>query len=135
MTCLKRNLLIVAGSVCVALGLIGVVVPVLPTTPLLLLAAVCYSRSSQCFYNWLMTNRLFGQYLRNYREGRGIPLIHKICTIALLWLTIGLSAWRFMSQWWLRLILLGVAVGVTWHLLSIKTYRPEVEKADLSVEC
>ncbi len=69
-----RTLLIVCGTLCVGLAVVGIFVPILPTTPFLLLAAVCYARSSQRFLAWLLTNRWFGSYIKNYREGRGIPV-------------------------------------------------------------
>jgi len=122
-----RALLIILGTLCVALGVLGMFLPVLPTTPFLLLAAACYARSSERFYHWLMTNRWFGEYIRNYREGRGIPLKQKIATILVLWLTIGSTAWLAISQWWVRLILLGTAAGVTIHLVKIKTYKPKAK--------
>ncbi len=103
-------------------------VPLLPTTPLLLLAAICYARSSPRFYNWLMTNRWCGEYIRNYRAGRGIPRKQKVLTILLLWLTIGYAVWFVVSLWWVRLILGGIAVGVTLHLIMIKTLKPEDRK-------
>lgn len=121
---LIRALLIVLGTLCVVLGVLGIFLPVLPTTPFLLLAAICYARSSERFYHWLMTNRWCGEYIRNYREGRGVPLKQKMLTIFLLWLTIGSTAWLAISQWWVRWILLGIAVGVTIHLVKIKTYKP-----------
>ncbi len=121
---LTRALLVTAGTLCVALAVFGLFVPLLPTTPLLLLAAVCYARSSERFYHWLMTNRWFGAYIRNYREGRGIPLWHKAAAISLLWLTIGYAAWVVAPQWWVKGILLGIAVAVTVHLLKTKTARP-----------
>lgn len=124
---LKRNLLIAAGTLCVALGVLGIFLPVLPTTPFLLLAAICYARSSERFYHWLLTNRWFGEYIRNYREGRGIPLRQKVLTILLLWLTIGYAAWFVVPLWWVKLILLGIAAGVTIHLLKIKTFQPEAQ--------
>ncbi len=127
---LRRSLLIVSGTLFVALGVIGILMPVLPTTPFLLLAAVCYARSSQRFYDWLMTNRVFGSYIRNYREGRGIPLAHKIVSISLLWLTIGYAAGFAVSQWWLKLILLAIAAGVTLHLVRVKNYRPKEPSPD-----
>ncbi len=99
--------------------------PVLPTTPFLLLAAICYARSSERFYHWLVTNRWCGAYIRNYREGRGIRLKQKVATILLLWLTIGSTAWLATPQWWLRWILLGIAVGVTIHLVKMKTYKSQ----------
>ncbi len=131
---LIRILLIASGTFFVALGVLGLFLPVLPTTPFLLLAAVCYARSSERFYHWLLTNRWFGEYIRNYREGRGIPLKQKVLTISLLWLTIGYAAWFVVSPWWVKLILLGIAVGVTTHLIRMKTFKPEVQNPGLPRE-
>jgi len=124
---LKKHVLVVCGTLSVGLGLIGIFVPVLPTTPFLLLAAYCYGRSSSRFYDWLMSNPWFGEYIRNYHEGRGIPLKQKFFSITMLWLTIGYAAWFVIPLWWARLILLGVATGVTIHLVRVKTFRPEAE--------
>ena len=120
---LTRLLLIASGTLFVGLGVLGIFLPVLPTTPFLLLAAVCYARSSERFYHWLITNRWSGEYIRNYREGRGITLRHKVLTLLLLWLTIIYSAWFVVSLWWVKLILLGIAVGVTLHLIKMKTCK------------
>jgi hypothetical protein len=120
-----RILLIVLGTFFVVLGLIGIVLPVLPTTPFLLLAAACYARGSQKFYDWLLNNRWFGTYIRNYREGRGATLRHKISALTLLWGTIGYSAIFAVSLWWVRVILFTVATAVTIHLAKMPTYRPE----------
>jgi len=125
MSRLTRPLLIVAGIVCVGLGIVGLFLPILPTTPFLLLAAVCFARSSQRCYRWLTTNRWFGAYIRNYRDGLGVSLRHKVITLVLLWGTIGYAVGFVLSSWWLRGLLLAIAGGVTWHLLAIKTYRPE----------
>ena len=125
-------LLAAAGSLCVLLGVLGIFLPLLPTTPFLLLAAICYARSSERFYQWLMTNRYCGAYLRNYREGRGILLKHKIMALLLLWLMIGSSAGLVVSQQWARWILLGIALGVTIHLLKIKTYKPKAQGKDFT---
>ena len=122
-----RTLLLIAGTLCVLLGLVGMILPVLPTTPFLLLAVVCYAHSSERFHHWLLHNRYFGEYIRNYREGKGIPLKQKLFTILLLWLSIGYTAGFVVSVWWLRLLLLGIAVGVTTHLVRAKTYRPEAQ--------
>lgn len=124
----KRILLIAAGSLCVLLGIIGILAPILPTTPFLLLAAYLYARSSERFLHWLLTNRLFGRYIDNYRSGRGIPLLQKVLTILALWLTIGLSILYVVENWWVRGILLIIAIGVSTHLIRVKTYREE--KAD-----
>lgn len=109
------------GTLFVVLGTVGIFVPVLPTTPFLLLAAACYGKGSHRLYNWLMQNRVLGEYIRNYREGKGIPLFTKIFTLILLYLSIGCSAIFFVKHLLVRILLLMVAIGVTIHLLSIKT--------------
>lgn len=119
-TTAKRRLLIGAGTLCVGLGIIGVFVPILPTTPFLLLAAACYMRSSERFYQWLISNRIFGAYVRNYIEGRGMPVRIKIFTIVLLWLAIGLSIAFGVQNTTVRVVLICVAIGVTIHIYLIK---------------
>ena len=118
-----RILLIACGTLCVVLGVLGIFVPVLPTTPFLLLAALCYARSSERFYHWLLNNRWFGEYITNYREGRGIPRREKILTIIALWVMIGFSILFVISAWWGQLLLVGIASGVTIHLVRIKTFK------------
>ena len=116
---IKEIALISGGTACVALGVVGIFLPALPTTPFLLLAAFCYARSSKRFYNWLITNRWCGAYIRNYREGRGISRRHTVLTIALLWSTIGFTAGFAVALWWVKLILLGIALCVTAHVLKM----------------
>jgi uncharacterized membrane protein YbaN (DUF454 family) len=120
---LKKRLLVIAGTVSTAIGVIGIFVPILPTTPFLLLAAACYLRSSQRFYDWLLHNRFFGAYIRNYLQGRGMPLRIKIFTILLLWATITCSIVFAVQALVIRVILLVIAVGVTVHIAMIKTTR------------
>ena len=88
---MKKLALITLGWISLAVGVIGIFLPLIPTTGPLLLAAVCFDRSSPRFHAWLMNNRYLGGYIRNYREGRGLPMMQKICTIGLLWTTITLS--------------------------------------------
>jgi uncharacterized membrane protein YbaN (DUF454 family) len=118
-TALKRYLVIALGTICLAIGIVGIFTPILPTTPFLLLAAYCYLRSSQRFYRWLMNNRVFGSYIRSYTEGRGIPLKVKLFTIALLWVTIGISIW-LVANTIVTVVLLVVAVGVSLHIAFIR---------------
>lgn len=117
---LVRWSLMVSGSICLMLGLVGIFVPVLPTTPFLLLAAACYARSSQRFYCWLVGNRLFGAYIRSYREGRGLPLRVRLFTIVMLWLTIGVTVIFLVEPLWLRALLLFIASAVTVHVVTIR---------------
>jgi uncharacterized membrane protein YbaN (DUF454 family) len=118
-----RILLILAGTVSVGLGILGIFVPVLPTTPFLLLAAVCYARSSQRLYGWLLNNKWFGNYIRSYLERKGIPLKIKALTITLLWITIGLSVAFAVQGIIVRLILVFIAIGVSIHILCIRTLK------------
>jgi len=122
---LKRYLFIIAGTLSVILGIIGIFLPVLPTTPFLLLAAACYIRGSQKMYNLLLNNRYLGAYIRNYLEGKGMTLKVKCITIGLLWITIGLTTFLAIENLAIRIILLIVACGVTIHILWIKTYKKQ----------
>jgi uncharacterized membrane protein YbaN (DUF454 family) len=125
---LKRLLWATAGTIALALGFIGIAVPVMPTTPFLLLAAACYLRGSRRMYDWLMGNRWFGTYLLDYMEGRGIPMMTKVLALVVLWSTIGLSMIFVTTNSILRVILLVVAVGVTIHLAMVKTRRDYSKK-------
>ena len=127
---IKKAILIFVGTVCVGLGVLGMFLPLMPTTVFLLLAAYCYSHSSERFHNWLMTNRLFGKYISDYKSGKGISVKQKASTIFFLWASISFSVWMLHAVWWVNLLLLAVAVGVTLHLLWIKTYRAD-ENADV----
>ena len=85
---IRKAVLIFAGTVCVALGVLGMFLPLLPTTVFLLMAAYCYSRSSERFHDWLLNNRLCGSYIRNYKSGQGISMRQKVTTISILWVSI-----------------------------------------------
>jgi uncharacterized protein len=119
---LPALLLQVAGILFVVLGVVGIVLPILPTTPFLLAAAACFVRSSDKLYHWLITNPWCGEYIRRYRDKEGIPLPTKIFTLMLLWSTLGGSAVFFADPLWLKILLLGIGIGVSIHVLCIKTY-------------
>ena len=120
---LTRRVLVVAGSLFLGLGILGVFLPLLPTTPFLLLAAACYAKGSERFYNWLLNNRWFGNYISSYRQGKGLPLRLKALTISLLWITIGYSAAFVVHSLALRIVLILIAIGVTTHILFIRTLK------------
>ncbi len=115
---LLRFILIFLGTISLGLGIIGVFLPLLPTTPFLLLSAACYVRSSKRFYNWLMNNKLLGKYIKNYLDGKGIPLKVKIYAISLLWFTILLSIYFFINNYLVELILVVIAICVTIHIIK-----------------
>ena len=113
----KKAVLVAAGSLCLALAVLGVFLPLLPTTPFLLLASACYVRSSERLHGWLMGNRMLGPYIRNFRERRGIPLRARVTTVVLLWLPLAYSIYR-LDLLWLKLLL--VLMGVIWSVLILR---------------
>lgn len=119
-----KLLLIACGSVAVALGVIGIFVPLMPTTVFLLLAAACYARSSDRFYRKLVNSRWLGGYIRSSREGAGMSRRQKVITLALLWIGIGASAIWSVDAWWIRVLLLLIALSVTVHVARIKVAAP-----------
>lgn len=122
--CVVKTLFVLLGAVSLLLGLVGIFVPLLPTTPFLLLAAALWVRSSPRLYAWLLAHRRLGPYIRNFRENRAIPLRAKILSVTLLWATLLYCIFFVVEEWWwAQLALLAVAVGVTWHILSFATLR------------
>jgi uncharacterized protein len=120
---LDRTALVFAGHAFVGLGIIGAILPLMPTTVFLLLAATCYARSSPRFYHWLLHNRYFGSYIRNYKEKQGTPLPVKLTSMAVLWITILFSIYSTSAPWYVDVLLLLIAIGVTVHLIMIKTLK------------
>jgi len=117
---LRRGFLITAGSLSVGVGVAGIFLPLLPATPFFLFAAACYVRSSNRLNTWLLTNRVTGTYIANYRAGNGIPARAKAVSICVLWITLAISA-LMVQIWWVWLILGAVAVGVPLLILSLPT--------------
>ncbi|MCX6064987.1 MAG: YbaN family protein [Chloroflexi bacterium] len=120
----RKSVWILGGTICIGLGLIGVLFPILPTTPFLLLAAFCYARGSKRIYHWLVYQSWAGATIQNYQSGHGIPPKQKAFTIALLWLTIGSTIYLVPLAWWLKIVLVAVATGVTIHLARMKNCQP-----------
>jgi uncharacterized membrane protein YbaN (DUF454 family) len=114
-----RWLFLLTGWIALVLGLIGIPLPVLPTTPFLLLAAACFLRSSPRFHQWLVNHRLLGNYLRFYLDGRGLPRRAKVGTITLLWLTMTPTALLIVPWPWLSVLLIGIAVAVTIYMARL----------------
>jgi uncharacterized membrane protein YbaN (DUF454 family) len=134
-TRLKQGVFTVLGTLFLALGAVGVVVPFLPTTPFLLLSAACYLKGSARMHSWLLNNRLFGTYIRNYREGKGMSPKAKAITLSLLWITVIPSLIFFVPNLVYQLIMVSVCAGVTIHLLRIPTCRPSpIEVAQTKAE-
>lgn len=116
-----KPLLVILGTLCLALGALGILVPGLPTTPFLLLAAALYVRSSRRLYDWLMGHRLFGAFIRRYRETRTIPLRSKVISLVLMWSMISLSLLLFIESRAATLLVLILGAAGTAALLIIRT--------------
>ena len=119
---LKPILLTTLGLASLGLGAVGIAIPVLPTTPFVLLAAACFSASSERLHAWLSRSRFFGPYIEHYRTGRGIKPSLKITSIAILWAGLIISM-IFARAIWAYIVLGVVGAGVTAHLLTIKTMQ------------
>lgn len=117
---LLRYSLLFFGGLSVALGVVGIFLPLLPTTPFLLLAAACFMRSSKRFYLWLVEHPQLGPWIRDYLAGEGIPRRAKIYAIGLMWLSIGISC-ALVPLFWARLFMLTSAVLVSLYILKQKT--------------
>ncbi|MBN1895912.1 YbaN family protein [bacterium] len=119
----RRGFLIAAGTLSLAVGVIALLIPVVPTTPFLLVAAACYIRSSQRFYSWLINHRWLGPPVRAYREEKGMTLWNKILTIATFWIANLVTALFIAKVLWLRIFLFAFASFMTWHVARLKTLR------------
>ena len=119
---IAKILWVILGSLFVAIGAIGAVVPGLPTTIFLILAAACYIRSSQKLYDWLITNKTFGPYLKDYREGRGMPRNAKILAVSMIVLFAGYAAFFAIEDLIIRIIV-GVSgiIGIFYVLFKVHT--------------
>ena len=118
-----RFFLIMVGFLSTALAVMGMFLPLLPTVPLLLLAAACFARTSDRFYTWLVNHRRLGPIVCTYMDGGGVPLRAKILTIAVLWISLGFSVW-VVDPLWIRVLLGTIGVGVTAFMI----YLPGEEK-------
>lgn len=114
---------ILLGTVALILGVVGIFLPLLPTTPFLLLAAALYVRGSEHLYHWLMNHKHLGPYIRNFREHKAIPLRVKVISVSMVWITI-LYCIFFLLPWlWLKGVMLLLAMAISWHILSYKTLK------------
>lgn len=116
-----RWILIACGWISLASGLVGIFLPVIPTVPFLLLAAACFSRSSERFHSWLVEHNHLGPLIRDYLQGAGIPLRAKISAIAMVWVSFPASALLFAQTLWLKALLLTTAAAITLYLLFLPT--------------
>jgi Uncharacterized protein conserved in bacteria len=119
----RRIIYIILGSFFLILGAIGIFVPLLPTTPFWLLTCWFYIRSSEKLYNRVMSNRHFGPYIRNYLVDKAIPLRSKIISVAVMWLSAIFTSLFLVDILWVKILLILISIGVSWHILSFPTKK------------
>lgn len=124
-----KILYIILGSLSLGLAVLGIFLPLLPTTPLLLLAAALYLRSSQRLYSWLMNHPKLGPYIRNFQVYKAIPRRAKIVSVTMVWVTIGYCILFVLKPLWLRIAMGLLATGISWHILSFATLE-DLHKKD-----
>ena len=117
-----RNCILVIGFFATGLAILGIFLPLVPTVPLLLLAAACFARSSERFHHWLLNHQKLGPMINCYLNGQGIPLRAKITAIVLIWLSISVSV-LVINPFWLEFFLVIIGFSVTLYLLSLPTLR------------
>lgn len=122
---MRRIVLSACGWCSVGLAVGGVFLPLLPTTPFVLLAVACFARSSPTSHRWVMQHRWFGPFLRAYQEGKGLPSSTKILVLGMVWASLGASmAWGISEPWaHLRWVLVAIGIGVSWTILRLPTLR------------
>jgi len=119
----------IAGTVALLLGIVGIFLPVMPTTPFLLLASACYLRGSERMHRWLMNQRYLGPYIRNFQAGRGIPLRVKVIALTTMWASILVSMWLVPIPW-VRALMLVPAVIVSIYLYRMPTLNASAAARD-----
>ena len=116
----KKIILILLGFLFLGLGMIGIILPIVPTTPFLIVASLCFVRGSSKMNTWLLSHPIFGNYLRNYLEEKAIKKEHRIKTLFFLWSTLLISAF-FIDLTVMKVILIIIGATVSLHLMSLKS--------------
>ena len=118
-----KVMMVTLGSISLFLGVLGLFLPVLPTTPFLLLTAYLYAKGSKRMYFWLISNKYFGKYIQRYRDGLGIPLKTKIISLTTLWISMLITIFYFIPILFVKILFFLIACAVTYHILSRPTFR------------
>jgi uncharacterized membrane protein YbaN (DUF454 family) len=122
-----KHLYNILGMVAVSVGAIGIVIPVLPTTPFILLAAGCFAKGSPRLHTWLSETKYFGSFIRNYRDKTGVPVKDKAVALMFLWTVLTISVVVMSKVFWMDLLLVAVGIAVTVHILMLKTRKTDCE--------
>lgn len=119
---MKKQILIIIGVISLGLGIVGIFLPLLPTTPFLLLSSFCFSKSSERLHKFIINNKIFGQYIRDYQEKKGITLKNKIFVLTFLTLGISYSMYK-TSNSYVQIFLVIILIFVSLHIIKLKTIK------------
>lgn len=119
----RRIVYILLGSLFLILGAVGIFIPLLPTTPFWLLTCWFYLRSSEKLYNRAMSNRYFGSYIKGFMVDKAIPVRSKVISISVMWISAILTSVYLIEYLWVKILLMLISIGVTWHILSFPTKK------------
>ncbi len=123
----KKNILKGLGIILLVIGITGIMLPLLPTTPFLLLATACFAKSSPTLHDRLINNKVFGKYIRNYQENKGISLRVKVTSLFFLWISIGYTLYFILENNYVRTVIIAIVIGVSVHILRMKTLKESAE--------
>jgi len=120
---LLKYFYLISGFILIAIGVIGIFLPLLPTTIFLILASIWFIKSTPKANEWLRNHKVLGGYIDNYQNKTGLTRNVEIANIVTLWTSISLSAFLLTDELYIRIILFIIAIGVTIHLVMIKTKK------------
>ncbi|KAB8131801.1 DUF454 domain-containing protein [Gracilibacillus oryzae] len=127
MSKINRIMWTIGGLLSLVTGVIGVIIPILPTTPLIILAAFCFGKSSPALHYWLVTNRYFGHYITDYQKGRGVPIRIKVFAVIIVWISV-LFTLIIIPLLFVKIFMLFIALSVTIFIFTsplLKAKTPE----------
>ncbi len=130
MSTYKQKIFLILGFIFVAFGIIGAILPLMPSTVFFILAAYFFSKSSEKFHKKLLDNKYIGRHLKNFYEKKGMPLRAKIISILSLFLTITISIILVERTPFLVVILLSVAFAVSFYIISLNTIENSISKGE-----
>lgn len=119
----RKVLFLALGLLSLVMAILGIFLPLLPTTPFLLLSAYLFAKSSTKLYNWLLRTKYFGKIIKDYKAQEGVAPGIKVFALIFLWTTILATILFFFSPWYLDLILILIASLVSYHILKLKTLK------------
>ncbi|MDR2873278.1 MAG: YbaN family protein [Methanobrevibacter sp.] len=119
---IKKLFCFVLGAIFLSIGAIGIVLPLLPTTPFVIISVFCFGKSSKRVEEWILRNKYFGSYIENYRNKVGVPIKVKIRSVLFLWIALIISM-IYLQKLLMILILLIVGIAVTLHIYFLRTKK------------